>query len=59
MVGFHERGVLLMPLITTGMFLLFLFLPGMDPLKANIAQFRAAYGARFDTAGAGKRIVIE
>ena len=36
-------GVLLMPLVTTGMFLLFLFLPSMDPLKANIAQFRETF----------------
>lgn len=36
-------GVLLMPLVTTGMFLLFLFLPSMDPLKANVAQFRETF----------------
>jgi uncharacterized membrane protein len=36
-------GVLLMPLITTAMLLLFIFLPGMDPLKANIAQFRESF----------------
>ncbi|MFN8384566.1 MAG: SdpI family protein [Anaerolineales bacterium] len=33
-------GVFLMPLITLGMFLLFLVVPSIDPLKANIAQFR-------------------
>src|SRR3972149_7463597 len=36
-------GVFLMPLITLGMFLLFLLIPNIDPLKANIAQFRAAF----------------
>lgn len=43
--GYISRfwGVLLMPLITTGMFLLFLFVPGIDPLKANIAQFRGTF----------------
>ncbi|MCK7526815.1 MAG: DUF1648 domain-containing protein [Ignavibacteriales bacterium] len=33
-------GVFLMPLVTLGMFLLFLVIPNIDPLKANIAQFR-------------------
>lgn len=33
-------GVFLMPIITTGLLVLFLLVPGMDPLKANIAQFR-------------------
>ena len=36
-------GVFLMPLITLGMFILFLVLPGIDPLKANIAQFRESF----------------
>jgi uncharacterized membrane protein len=36
-------GVFLMPLITVGMFLLFLAIPNIDPLKANIAQFREAF----------------
>ncbi len=36
-------GALLMPLITTGMFLLFLLIPSIDPLKANIAQFRKTF----------------
>jgi uncharacterized membrane protein len=31
-------GVFLLPLITLGMFLLFLIIPRIDPLKANIAQ---------------------
>lgn len=39
--GFMTKfwGVFLMPLITLGMFLLFLVIPRIDPLKANIAQF--------------------
>ena len=36
-------GVFLLPLITLGMFGLFLAVPSMDPLKANIAQFREAF----------------
>ncbi|HLO15945.1 MAG TPA: SdpI family protein [Anaerolineales bacterium] len=36
-------GVFLLPLITLGMFLLFLVIPSIDPLKANIAQFRRAF----------------
>lgn len=36
-------GVFLMPLMTLGMFLLFLFVPSIDPLKANIAQFRGMF----------------
>ncbi|MHB8776840.1 MAG: SdpI family protein [Anaerolineales bacterium] len=36
-------GVLLMPLITVGMFLLFLVIPNIDPLKANIAKFRPTF----------------
>ena len=36
-------GVFLIPLITLGMLVLFLVLPGMDPLKANIAQFRESF----------------
>lgn len=36
-------GVFLMPIITTAMLILFLALPGMDPLKANIAQFRETF----------------
>jgi uncharacterized membrane protein len=36
-------GVFLMPLITLGMFLLFLVAPSIDPLKANIVQFRKAF----------------
>jgi uncharacterized membrane protein len=33
-------GVFLMPVITIAMLLLFLVVPAIDPLKANIAQFR-------------------
>jgi uncharacterized membrane protein len=36
-------GVFLMPLVTLGMFVLFLVVPSIDPLKANIAQFREAF----------------
>ena len=36
-------GVFLMPLITLGMLALFIVLPGVDPLKANIAQFRESF----------------
>jgi uncharacterized membrane protein len=33
-------GVFLMPFISLGLFLLFLLIPAIDPLKANIAKFR-------------------
>jgi uncharacterized membrane protein len=36
-------GVFLMPLIALGMFALFLLVPSIDPLKANIAQFRDVF----------------
>jgi uncharacterized membrane protein len=36
-------GVFMIPLMTLGMFLLFLVIPSIDPLKANIAQFRGAF----------------
>lgn len=36
-------GVFLMPLVTLGMFLLFLLIPSIDPLKANIAKFRETF----------------
>ena len=36
-------GVFLMPLITLAMFALFLAIPNIDPLKANIAQFRETF----------------
>ena len=36
-------GVFLLPLITLGLCLLFLAIPAIDPLKANIALFRPAF----------------
>ena len=36
-------GVFMMPLVTLGMFLIFLVVPKIDPLKANIAQFRETF----------------
>ena len=36
-------GVFMMPLITLGMFVLFLVVPSIDPLKANVAQFRGEF----------------
>lgn len=36
-------GVFLLPLITLGMFVLFMSVPNIDPLKANIAQFRETF----------------
>jgi len=36
-------GVWMMPLVTLGMFALFLVIPSIDPLKANIAQFRSTF----------------
>jgi uncharacterized membrane protein len=36
-------GVFLMPLITLGMLMLFMLIPNIDPLKANIAQFRDVF----------------
>lgn len=36
-------GVFLMPLIVLGILALLIFVPGIDPLKANIAQFRSAF----------------
>jgi len=36
-------GLFLMPLVTLGMLVLFLVIPEIDPLKANIAQFREAF----------------
>ena len=36
-------GVFLMPLITLGMLVLFLVIPNIDPLRANIAQFREVF----------------
>ncbi len=36
-------GTFMMPLVTLGMLVLFLIIPSIDPLKANIAQFRGAF----------------
>ncbi|MCJ7432921.1 MAG: SdpI family protein [Anaerolineales bacterium] len=36
-------GVSLTPLITLGMLVLFLIVPSIDPLKANIAKFRESF----------------
>lgn len=36
-------GVFMMPLVTLGMFVLFLVVPNIDPLKANIAEFRETF----------------
>jgi uncharacterized membrane protein len=43
--GYMPRfwGVFLLPLITLGLVALFLVVPSIDPLKANIAQFREAF----------------
>ena len=43
--GYMSRfwGVFLMPLMTLGLFLLFLVIPAIDPLKANIAKFRGVF----------------
>lgn len=45
--GYISRfwGAFLMPVITVGMLLLFLVIPQIDPLKANIAQFREYFNA--------------
>lgn len=40
---FKFWGVFMMPLITLGMLVLFLVIPNIDPLKANIAQFRDVF----------------
>lgn len=36
-------GVFLMPLVTLGMMALFLVIPNIDPLRANIARFRDVF----------------
>lgn len=43
--GYMSRfwGVFLMPMVTTGMLALFLVIPSIDPLKANVAQFRETF----------------
>ncbi len=37
------QGVFLLPLMTLGIMLLFWVIPAIDPLRANIAQFRKEY----------------
>lgn len=43
--GYMSRfwGILLMPVVSVGLFLLFLIIPHIDPLKANIARFRQVF----------------
>jgi uncharacterized membrane protein len=43
--GYVSRiwGVLLMPLIALGLFVLLSVVPNLDPLKANVAQFRETF----------------
>ena len=36
-------GIFLMPVISAGMLLLFLVIPSIDPLKANVAKFRESF----------------
>ena len=36
-------GIFMMPLVTLGMMALFIIVPQIDPLKANIAQFRETF----------------
>ena len=45
--GYMSRfwGAFLMPIITVGILALFLVIPGIDPLKANIAKFRNYFNA--------------
>ena len=45
--GYMSRfwGTFLMPLVAVGMLGLFLVIPNIDPLKANIAKFRAYFNA--------------
>lgn len=38
-------GIWLLPLMTAGLTLLLAFIPALDPLKANIEQFRGLYNA--------------
>jgi uncharacterized membrane protein len=45
--GYMPRfwAAFLMPLVSIGLLLLFLVIPAIDPLKANIAKFRTYYNA--------------
>lgn len=49
--GYISRpwGAFLMPLISLGMLGLFLLIPAIDPLKANIAKFRGTFNAFITT----------
>ena len=38
-------GIFLMPIMSLAMFLLFNFIPKIDPMKANIEKFRKYYNA--------------
>lgn len=38
-------GIFLMPIVSLAMFLLFLLIPKIDPLKANIEKFRGYYNS--------------
>jgi len=43
--GYMPRfwGLFLMPFISSGLFLLFVLIPKIDPLKANIKKFRSHF----------------
>jgi uncharacterized membrane protein len=43
--GYISRfwGVLMLPLVSVGTFVLFLVIPSIDPLKANISEFRGVF----------------
>jgi uncharacterized membrane protein len=41
--GGRFEGLLLLPLIALGLYLLFLYLPRLDPKRANYERFRGAY----------------
>ena len=43
--GGRVEGLLLMPLVASGIYLLMLVLPRIDPGRANYARFRGAYSA--------------
>ena len=36
-------GLYFLPLLTMGMAMMILFMPGIDPLKTNVSQFRPEY----------------
>ena len=45
--GYTSRfwGAFLMPIVTVGLLVMFLVIPNIDPLKANIVQFREYFNA--------------